>query len=508
MLVQYSPMSLATTYSRAQLGINAPLVTVEADVTQGLPQIVIVGLPETAVKESKDRVKAALANSGFHLPSRRVTVNLAPADLPKQGGRYDLAIALALLAASQQIDPEWIKNSEFLGELSLSGELREVTGVLPAILQARDANRRLYLPIQNGNEAGLVAGADVHLCHRLPILVQTMKGTASPNLPVPVEHIADREPLLLSDVKGQHLAKRALTIAAAGSHNILMIGPPGTGKTMLARRLIDLMPELTEQQSLAVATIRSVSSLPRDEIHWRERPFRSPHHTASAIALVGGGNPPKPGEISLAHEGILFLDELPEFSRHVLEVMREPIESGQITISRAHHQVTFPSKFLLVATMNPCPCGFYGDGTDRCDCRFDQIKKYVGKISGPLLDRIDLHVSVPALERGLLTSKAQDAGDHQAGLVESIRAARQVMLDRCGKPNADLGSQELEQHCKLMPNDALMMEEVTQRMSLSMRGYFKTLKLARTIADLSGSMSIETPHLREALAFRGVDAVT
>ena len=388
-------MSLAIVHSRAQVGVEAPAVTVEAHLANGLPSLALVGLPETAVKESKDRVRSAILNCAFEFPPRRITLNLAPADLPKDGGRFDLAIALGILAASGQVPASALEQLECLGELALSGAIRPVQGVLPAALAARAAGRTLMVPKANAEEASLASGLDViavehllevaaHLNGQTPIAPYQAQGLLRQVLPYPD----------LAEVQGQIAAKRALLVAAAGSHNLLFSGPPGTGKTLLASRLPGLLPPLDEQEALEVAAIHSVAShTPLSA--WPQRPFRTPHHSASGPALVGGGSRPQPGEITLAHQGVLFLDELPEFDRKVLEVLREPLESGHIVIARARDKVRFPARFQLVAAMNPCPCGHLGDPSGRCRCSAEQIQRYRGKLSGPLLDRIDLHLSVP-----------------------------------------------------------------------------------------------------------------
>jgi magnesium chelatase family protein len=392
-------MSLATVFSRAQCGLEAPLVSVEVHLANGLPSLSIVGLPEAAVKESKDRVRAALTNCGFEFPSdRRITVNLAPADLPKEGGRFDLAIALGILAASGQVPRDTLAGYELLGELSLGGELRPVHGVLPAVLQAREAGRALILPEANGAEAALVRGAACLTAPHLLSVCGAFNGHDGQSLKQPVITAQRQDaahPPDLAEVRGQAQARRALEVAAAGGHSLLMIGPPGSGKSMLAARLPGILPPLTEAEALEVAAIASISPQGFDPArHWGRRPVRAPHHTASGIALVGGGSLPRPGEITLAHHGVLFLDELPEFSRAVLEVLREPLETGRITISRAARQAEFPARFQLVAAMNPCPCGWLGDPSGRCRCSAEQVQRYRARISGPLLDRIDLHVQV------------------------------------------------------------------------------------------------------------------
>lgn len=495
-------MSLAIVYSRAKLGINAPLVTVEVHLSNGLPGLSIVGLPETAVKESKDRVRSALLNSHFEFPSRRITINLAPADLPKDGGRYDLPIAVGILAASGQVPLEALIGVELLGELALSGELRPVGGALPAALACSEQERALIVSAQSAGEAAL--------CEKTPVY-------AAPNLLSVCAHLHQRENLPraqapeassechypdLEDVKGQAQAKRALEVAACGGHNLLFYGPPGTGKTMLASRLPGILPPLSQPHMLEVAAVNSVAGL-RSQQDWRQRPFRAPHHTASGVALVGGGANPKPGEISLAHRGVLFLDELPEFQRQVLEVLREPLESGEIHISRAQAQTCFPADFQLVAAMNPCPCGHYGNREGRCRCTPDQVRRYHDKISGPLLDRIDMHVPVNPLPKGDLYrhSTAESSADVRQRVTQ-CRQRQQQRQDRC---NAELGSRELLQHCALEQTQTALLDQAMEKLGLSARALHRVLKVARTLADMESEETLATHHLTEALSYRTLD---
>ncbi len=497
-------MSLAIVFSRAEVGIDAPLVSVEVHLSNGLPNLSIVGLPEAAVKESKDRVRGAILNSRFEFPIRRITINLAPADLPKEGGRFDLPIALGILAASGQIPREPLGQYELLGELALGGELRGVRGVLPAALACRAAGRTLLVPSYNAAEATLVSGLTVLApTHLLEICAQLRNGAAlQPYVSPPrrQEWPVDRD---LADVRGQHHAKRALEIAAAGGHNLLLIGPPGTGKTMLASRLPGILPPMTEAEAIETAAIASVSQQGIDLSQWGMRPFRAPHHTASGVALVGGGSHPRPGEISLAHNGVLFLDELPEFDRRVLEVLRQPLESGHITISRAARQADFPARFQLVAAMNPCPCGYLGDPERHCNCTSEQVRRYRARVSGPLLDRIDLHIEVPRLPHALLRGATQE--ETSATVRERIKAARELQLQRTGKANAALGSREIERYCQLRDADHRLLEHAMERLGLSPRAYHRILKVARTTADLAGSAGIQTMHLSEAISYRALD---
>ena len=499
-------MSLAVVYSRGRSGIDAPLVTVEVHVTNGLPSISIVGLPETAVKESKDRVRGAIINSHFEFPIQRITVNLAPADLPKEGGRFDLAIALGILAASEQIPKNQLAEYECVGELSLSGELRPIVGSLPVALHTRDANRKLILPKDNVSEAALVEKADLFPASSLLEVCAHIGGQKSLINYIPEStDIVEDTAIDFADVQGQFHVKRAFEIAATGAHNLLMLGPPGTGKSMLASRLPSIIPQLTEQQAQQTAAIASISDCGLDVKNWLRPPFRAPHHTASAAALVGGGSNPKPGEISLAHNGTLFLDELPEFDRKVLEVLREPLETGKITISRATRQADFPAKFQLIAAMNPCPCGYLGDASGRCHCTADQVAKYKGKISGPLLDRIDMHIEVPRVSHEVLRKGSVEGEETSAEIRKRVINARKIAIEQRGKTNSELSPVEVKKHCTLSEQGHQLLEQAMDQFGLSHRAYHRILKLARTIADLAQSEKIEIPHLSEAIGYRKLD---
>jgi magnesium chelatase family protein len=495
---------LATLRSRAQNGLAADLVTVEVHLAPGLPGLNIVGLPEAAVREAKDRVKAAITTCGYRFPLQRITCNLAPADLPKEGSRFDLAIALGILAASGQIPLPALADLEILGELSLSGELRPVPGVLPAALKCAQAGHGLVLPQANAAEAMLAPGARVYPAQTLSALCADLQQNGLQPAPVvPTAQAATPEPDL-AEVRGQAQARRALEVAAAGGHSLLLVGPPGAGKSMLARRLPGILPPLTADESLAAAAVASIALGGFDAAHWGRRPFRAPHHTASGVALVGGGSQVRPGEITLAHCGVLFLDELPEFDRRTLEVLREPLESGRISISRAARQADFPARFQLIAAMNPCPCGWLGDPSGKCRCTPDQVLRYRAKISGPLLDRIDLQLFVPRVEAARLAGAAE-AGESSATVRARVATARAIQYERQGCTNAQLEGADLDRHARPDAAGGTLLQTALARHLLTARSYHRCLRVARTLADLDGSARPGAAHVAEALRYRELD---
>jgi magnesium chelatase family protein len=483
--------------------MDAPEVVVEVHLANGLPSFTIVGLPEAEVKESKDRVRAAIQTAQFEFPARRITVNLAPADLPKESGRYDLPIALGILAASGQIPNDPLSRYEIAGELALTGELRPIRGALAMtyhmVHKTNKIKRAFILPQLSAQEASLVKDAIIYPANTLLEVCAHLSGHTALNQFESNAQIQGLSYADFNEVKGQSQAKRALEIAAAGGHSVLMSGPPGTGKSMLASRFAGILPSMTESEALESAAIQSLNGAYKLE-NWKRRPYRAPHHTASGVALVGGGGIPRPGEISLAHHGVLFLDELPEFERKVLEVLREPLESGHITISRAARQADFPASFQLLAAMNPCPCGYLGHFNNKCRCTPDNVARYKAKISGPLLDRIDMHIEVPALKEDELTGAS--VAENSEVIRARVEIARELQLQRQGKANFALGSLEIDEYCQ--PDDAglTLLKTAISRLNLSARAYHRILKVARTIADVAGEATIKPAYIAEAVQYR------
>jgi len=493
-------MSLAVLHSRALAGMDAPPVTVEVHLANGLPSFTIVGLPDTEVRESRDRVRAALANCRFEFPARRVTVNLAPAELPKEGGRFDLPIALGILAASRQVSSDSLDAYEFAGELSLSGELRPVRGALSMTLGSAKSGRTFVLPRDSADEGILAGGARVLAAGSLLDVCAHLAGEARLQSPARTPCPVACDYPDLNEVKGQAHVKRALEVAAAGRHSVLMMGPPGAGKSMLAARFPGLLPEMRDDEALESAAIQSLGSAGFRVENWKRRPYRAPHHSASSVALVGGGSDPRPGEISLAHNGVLFLDELPEFGRRVLETLREPLESGRIAISRAARQAEFPARFQLVAAMNPCPCGYLGHYSGRCHCTPDQIVRYRAKLSGPLLDRIDIRIDVHAVPQDELIQRP--AGESSQAVRSRVAAARRLQHERQAKPNSELTARDIDQVCATDEAATGLLRQAITRLDLSARAYHRVLKIARTAADLAGDSRIGVSHVAEAIQYR------